>query len=343
MSKYWRPPGSTFVDSDTVDKVSLAHKYPHPRDPKIAFTESDHRYYLCGPDQEETERLSQDLVSVTTLKHGYEQVFQPRKKAQEMAEKKTLAKNPKYAELLKNVPQQQWADCLVRKWENDGKEASELGTKMHARLEAFVNSVNSVNSDPTDEVQTEYEYGLQFLRQVYKQYSLVPYRTEWMVYTDDFDDVPTVSVRQDNNNNSENLLGPLRLCGSIDLVLAPESQLQNTGRATDVVICDWKRSKKLELIDRYKTMRNELSVFPGGNGTGYSIQVNTYKWILETCYGLRVWLPDQLSSGLLLVICHPQNPGPIMYEVEEQQLAVFLMLRVRAWFLQTRPTRQVRE
>ena len=97
------------------------------------------------------------------------------------------------------------------------------------------------------------------------------YRTEWTVY----------AVRED-------------IAGSIDCVMKlPDRTL---------ALIDWKRTKCLaEKHQAFgKTMRDPLNSVPDAVLWHYRLQLNMYRYILETYY-------DQIVSQMLVVGCHPDN------------------------------------
>jgi hypothetical protein len=127
----------------------------------------------------------------------------------------------------------------------------------------------------------EFDYFLKFEKDHEKK--LTPYRTEWMVYHED-----------------------LKLSGSIDMVF------QN--KKGELEIYDWKRSKAIEYdfdIPRYAkyALTPCISHFPDKNYWHYSLQLNVYKYILESKYGKKI-------TKMCLVCLHPNNATKT-YEVHE--------------------------
>jgi len=152
-------------------------------------------------------------------------------------------------------------------WANSGKEASMAGTKMHADIEYYYNDL------PVENTSLEFEFFQRFLKDFPE---LKPYRTEWVVYDEE-----------------------LKLAGSIDMVFEnPDGTLQ---------IYDWKRVKEIK-YDHDTSFGNEkyakiecIQHLPDTNYWHYSLQLNTYKKILETKY-------DKQVTDLYLVCLHPENP-----------------------------------
>ena len=108
-----------------------------------------------------------------------------------------------------------------------------------------------------------------------------PYRSEWEVFTDSLE--PVVGQRK------------IKLCGSIDMVFRRKSD----GK---FVIYDWKRSKEIKSENPFSTALAPLEHLPDTNYWHYTLQLNVYKWMLESYYGLEI-------ADLYLVILHPDNPS----------------------------------
>jgi CRISPR/Cas system-associated exonuclease Cas4 (RecB family) len=147
-------------------------------------------------------------------------------------------------------------------WSKKGASASIQGTKLHYDIECY-NNYMEVDND-----SIEFQYFLQFDSD-YPE--LKPYRTEWMVYYEE-----------------------LKLSGSIDMVYEnPDGTLQ---------IYDWKRVLELKSESFGGKCAKTFCInhLPDSNYWHYSLQLNTYKMILEHKYGKKV-------TGLYLVCLHPDN------------------------------------
>ena len=146
-------------------------------------------------------------------------------------------------------------------WEANGKAASEAGTKMHYDIECYYNEMIITNDS------TEYRYFQEFA-EAFKH--LKPYRTEWMIYDEE-----------------------LRFAGSVDMLFEnPDGTLE---------IYDWKRCKQIKKENPWQSGLTEcVSHLPDSNFWHYSLQLNTYKAILEKNYGVKI-------NGMYLVCLHPNN------------------------------------
>lgn len=171
------------------------------------------------------------------------------------------------------------AEQIKALWDKNGKDASEAGTKMHYDIECFWNSWEVTNTS------TEYVYFTKFVEDFQaKNPGTKPYRTEWMVYYEE-----------------------LKLSGSIDMVFEnPDGTLR---------IYDWKRCGEIpaEGFGGKRAKTECIRHLPDAKFWQYSLQLNTYKTILEEKY-------DKKITELCLVCLHPDNayktydliPVPVM-------------------------------
>jgi hypothetical protein len=173
-------------------------------------------------------------------------------------------------------------------WDKNGKEASEAGTKMHFDIECFYNDMDV----EIDEDCVEFDYFMQFENDIGEH--LEPYRTEWMVWDKE-----------------------LKLAGSIDMVFRnPDGTL---------LIYDWKRCKQIKKDNRFQSAKTKcISHFPDSNFWHYSLQLNTYKYMLEKNYGEKV-------VGMFLVCLHPNNNNKsyLRYEVKHHKKEIDDLMLLR--------------
>jgi len=148
-------------------------------------------------------------------------------------------------------------------WEINRNEASNAGTKMHLDIEKFYNNI-SVDND-----SEEFSYFTNFQNSFAK--SLKPWRTEMMVWDKDY-----------------------KLAGSVDMLFE--------NKDNNLEIYDWKRSKEIVESPRFNKCGNKECIehIPDSNFWHYSLQLNTYKHLIEKNYGRTV-------SGMYLVCLHPNN------------------------------------
>lgn len=154
------------------------------------------------------------------------------------------------------------SDEIKNQWEDNRNSAATAGTEMHLDIERYYNGLY-VNNE-----SVEYKYFENFVQDCP---GLKPYRTEWMIW--------------DNE---------LKFAGSIDMVF---ENIDGT-----LMIYDWKRSKEIQKYPKWNKYSHTECVnhLPDTNFWHYSLQLNTYKAILEKNYGKKV-------TQLALVCLHPDN------------------------------------
>jgi ATP-dependent exoDNAse (exonuclease V) beta subunit len=156
------------------------------------------------------------------------------------------------------------ANEIKKEWDKNRDEAALAGTNMHFDIECFYNNCYKDTNN-----SCEFDFFMNFHNSIGSK--MTPYRTEWMVYHEEY-----------------------RLAGSIDMVFEnPDGTLQ---------IYDWKRCKEIKKINAWNKFSTtpELEDLPDTNFWHYTLQLNTYKTILEEKYGKKV-------TDMYLVCLHPNN------------------------------------
>jgi len=252
----------------------LQKKNKHQRDDNIIFDEEPHIYYING---------NQDNISVTTFVHSHFPHFN----ADKIIKKMMASKNWTKSEYYNQTPEQ-----IKQKWEENRICSSNLGTQLHKDIELYYNQEFFQNT--TD----EFQYFLKFTNDTKNE--LIPYRTEWIVYDNDY-----------------------KLAGSIDMVFK-----QNNNNDNDLIIYDWKRSKQIKRENNFEKGYPPLDHLPHSNFWHYSLQLNIYKKILEKNYNKNI-------LGLYLLILHPNNTSYIKIKVPDLSQEVEELLIQRKFQLET--------
>jgi hypothetical protein len=184
------------------------------------------------------------------------------------------------------------AKAIKDQWSASGKEASGAGTAMHLGIEQFHNGAENI-INPAAMDTKEWKYFQNYWRECGDD--LVPYRTEWEVWSEEH-----------------------RLAGSIDMIYYRKS-------TNDYVIYDWKRSKDIKVDNQYEFGYPPVGHLPNTNYWHYTLQLNVYKWFLETLYGLKI-------SDLYLVVLHPDNSNyrRLRLNILEDEVKDMLDCRLRA-------------
>lgn len=270
----------------------LSTKNAHSRDKNISFEEEGHKYIvLFQPDVKYT--------SVTTWNHEHFTHFDADKIIENMFKGKSWKIGHKYWGLN--------ADEIKSLWNKNKESVSQAGTDLHYEIECFHNEpifeTVFTNKDLYDLYETnlkknilsnnsaiEWQYFINFIRE---NGELIPYRTEWIIYHEE-----------------------ARISGSIDMVY------KNTDGTYSIY--DWKRSKNISRINNF----NKFSItpiichLPDSNFWHYTMQLNTYKYILETKYDMKI-------ASLFLVRLHPDADNYELIELPDMQKEIDLLFKER--------------
>ena len=165
---------------------------------------------------------------------------------------------------------------IIEEWDKNRDEAAELGTKLHYDIECYYNNNKIINNS------IEYGYFNKFVKD---NLGLKPYRTEWTIYDKQ-----------------------LKLAGSVDMIFEnPDGTL---------MIYDWKRCKEIKKDNRWDTSTHPfLSHIPDCNLWHYSLQLNTYKALLEKNYNKKI-------TKMCLLCLHPNNKNNSYLEYEVPDMSV---------------------
>lgn len=242
----------------------LSVNNPHPRDKHIQFFEKEHNYII---DLEPNVKYT----SVTTWIHEHFEHFDADKIIKKMMSGSGWKEGHKY---WGKTPEQ-----IKAQWNSNKDSVCSAGTDLHYEIECFNNNnilSNYTNKelhelyislcDKNPEHPIEWTYFINFVKDFPH---LKPYRTEWTVFNEDF-----------------------KISGSIDMVYEnPDGTLS---------IYDWKRSKNITRINTFNkfALPQTICHLPDSNFWHYALQLNTYKYILETKY-------DKIIKDLYLVRLHP--------------------------------------
>lgn len=249
----------------TLNNV-LCIRNAHPRDKHIKFFEEDHKYII---DLEPEVKYT----SVTTWIHEHFEKFEADKIIKKMMSGSRWKEGHKYWGM---TPEQ-----ITSQWNSNRDAVSGAGTDLHFEIECFNNDTRftsytnkvlvenymSENGLKLFEKPLEWQYFINFVKD---HPELKPYRTEWTVFNED-----------------------VKISGSIDMVYEnPDGTLS---------IYDWKRSKNITRINQFNKFALARSIchIPDSNFWHYALQLNTYKYILESKY-------NKIVKELYLVRLHPE-------------------------------------
>ena len=229
----------------------LSSKNHYERDERIQFSDSDHTYLIDKKNK---------AVSVTELIGRYFPKFDKEFWANKESIKTGKPKNE-----------------ILKKWDELGKKARDLGTELHEQIENFYNSKEYIRSKELDNF---FKFHKNHIQDKYE-----PHRTEWRIFDED-----------------------KNLAGTVDMVYEKENG--------ELFIFDWKRSKKIinsdgsiEKNNPFENGLNGLSHLPSSDYVKYCLQQNIYKNILESKY-------DKKVSSMNLLILHPHLENYHIIQVE---------------------------
>ena len=166
---------------------------------------------------------------------------------------------------------------------------------MHYDIECFYNDCEV----EVEEDNVEWNYFEKFEADIGSK--MEPYRTEWMVWDKE-----------------------LKFAGSIDMIYENDDG--------SLELYDWKRSKGIKFGNDWENATTEcIKHLPNCNYMLYSLQLNTYKAILEKNYGKKV-------KGMYLVVLHPNNRNKSYHRipVDDLQKEVADLFELRKKMLQKR-------
>jgi hypothetical protein len=243
-------------------KPILFKVYGVERDSLIKFYARGHKYEILSDKNSK-------YTSVTTWNHSHFPKFDADKIIDNIFKSKSWGPDHKYWG--------QTAEQIKASWKANGDAVAGAGTNLHERIENFMNNdklkpgytlkdlyENYNNTCEYNELEWDY-----FLKFVNDNHELKPYRTEWMIFHEE-----------------------MKLAGSIDMVFENEDGTLS--------IYDWKRSKEITKVNNWNqyALNTLISEMPDTNFWHYSLQLNTYKRILEEKY-------DKKVTKLCLVRLHP--------------------------------------
>jgi hypothetical protein len=258
----------------------LAKQNPHDRDAHIHFEEGPHKYTIQGIADITPESV---FTSVTTLVHQHFEHFDAKKIIAGM-----MRNQKKWNDPIANAKYYgKSAEEIEQMWNTAGRDAATAGTKMHYKIECFYNAVPDADADAPDaatDAAPEFKYFLNFHRDYVatEPPKLRPYRTEWTVFHEE-----------------------ARIAGSIDMVyevIDPAPAAAPEGQQPPVLaIYDWKRCREITKTNRANKFATHPAIehIPDSNFWHYALQLNVYKYILQSKYGKTI-------TDLCLVVLHPE-------------------------------------
>ena len=270
------------LDDKKIAADTLFELNKLPRCSRIQFREDTHEYFVDG---------QRAPWSGTTFSHYCERAFDADAVLARMLRKPGWARGKGH---VRADGSEMDAEEIKRAWIDNGTVQSRRGTLLHWQIECHFSG-----HEVAEPHSPEFQMLLHFERAFMDSLGLVPWRVEMNLFH-----------------------CGLRLAGQADLVCRdPGGKL---------VIIDWKRSREIRELtfsqERGTTPRADemqrapLAHLPNTNRYTYNLQLNTYRHMLETEYGLEV-------SGMYMVILHPSQDGPHVYEVPRMEAEIETLVR----------------
>jgi len=279
--------------------AALGGRNPHPRDTHIHFEEGPHKYTIQGINGVTAET---EFTSVTTLVHQHFEHFNAKEVIAAM-----MRNQKKWNDPVANAKYYgKTAEEIEEMWSKAGRDAAAKGTEMHYKIECFYNDADTADTDTatetTDTETTATETTdpdnnprrcspdtppeLQYFKNFHNEHvageqaTLRPYRTEWTVFHEE-----------------------AQIAGSIDMVYEVVTR-ESRRRGTDpppLAIYDWKRCREIVKTNRGNKFATHPAIehIPDTNYWHYALQLNIYKYILQSKYNKTV-------TDLYIIVLHPE-------------------------------------
>lgn len=277
-----------------VQAEYLAKLNPHPRDQYVVFEEGPHLYYRNG---------IQVGISCTSFVKEFFPAFNATEAVNNIINSGQCECDPTYKYYGMSRSE------ILKFWEKNRDEAAIAGTFMHLQIEL------SYNKEPYAKFSPELLLFNNYVREYPKKLGWEPYRTEWVVFTDD--------------PHSKDV--DLDLAGSIDMVYLDTKATKEAKKRGDdrdhLVLVDWKRCKNPLFENSFrKKCSKPFDHLEGVDGIKYSLQLNTYKYMLEQYY-------DKVITGMYLVVLHPDQKDHLTYKVGDYSKEINFLVERRKAFL----------
>jgi hypothetical protein len=310
------PPG--VPSTCTIRNRYLDRKHQHPRDRRVFFDIVPHSYFCDFGDGNFT---SEHTKSVTSIIGAFFDEFDGEKIITKMMGGKNWLNNAKY-QLSKGPPViMMTREQIKEAWASNGLEARTAGSAIHDWIDHYYNGECSLEDIKDDEI--ELKYFSQFVKEIHSENisHLTPYRSEWFIFSDDDTRIP----------------------GAIDMLYVNDQVMhmewckakRNGTEPTvlHVVIYDWKRSKEIKKYNPWEKGYHPCGSMPNTNYFHYSLQLNLYRYILETYYHGLVYNGKTYDSirvdFMFLCILHPRRKTFNRFRVPDYQDEVKEMVGLR--------------
>jgi hypothetical protein len=286
--------------------MTINDKNAHQRDALIKFEAGPHKYTCKGES---------DYISVTTWNHSHFKPFDADAIIKKMMRDPVKwAKSPYYGK----TPEQ-----IKAGWDLNRDEAAAAGTEMHANIERyyFGEPIGGNPLQPPLLGNSNTDLPPHFMDFVKDHPDIIPYRTEWMIFDEDVKIAGSIDMI-----GVSPLQPPLETSVTQDLLKITSNSSCGgvVGGEAPLIIYDWKRCKEIKENNSFKefALTECIKHLPDTNFWHYSLQLNTYKAILEAKY-------DKKVEAMYLVCLHPNLPTYQLLQVPDLSSEVAALFALR--------------
>jgi hypothetical protein len=281
----------------------------HTKDAFVDFKDEGHKYNIDW-DQDGNWRAND--ISVTGLIKLYFPQFNADKilggmgdeehKQQPVKSKKPFwARSKEYRGKSKSQ--------IKAMWTKNGLDARNAGSRLHKSIENYYLARCTRHNDAYDAITPTPPISspewFQFIDYATNS-KYIPFHTEWVVYSDEYHGI----------------------VGTIDMMYVKECE----GDKLTLIIVDWKRTKKISMWSP-DTGTGPCHKIPNSNFFKYSLQLNTYKYIIENFYGGIEYngkTYDEVDiSSMYIVVFHPRLKKFARFKCPNMQHVVREMFMLR--------------
>ena len=270
---------------------TLAEQHPHLADGYVLLDEATHTYNIHLPEDSSDASLS-EIVSVTRLLGKYFKPFD----SVRIANLVSMSCYNKQGHLYEGMT----SIDIRKKWEIDGEEARHSSHMLHRAIELYFNpgmecateevaDMNKVTESVEFQQFQDFWQDLQASRKLEND-TIVPYRTEWIIYD-----------------------RSARVAGTVDMLFKNIADDSYT-------LVDWKRCKRLVRTSKDKGM-GLMDAYPDCNLIKYTFQLNVYRYILENVYGLRI-------RNAFLAVMHPTAASYHIEAIPKEPITSDIIIRM---------------
>lgn len=286
--------GTMDIRKPKLHKHTILEKLnSHPYDTTLIFNPLNHTYSVKWSPDDEYS--SENILSVTSFGKSFFPAFDSDKVIQKMMKSKNWKKSKYFGMSVQEIK---------KKWETQRDICARNGTAHHLFCENYYNGLIDLKRHKNESPEID-----QFINFVSDHKSMVPLRTEWLLRTS----------------------SKYKICGTPDIIFVND-ETYKSGKVLHLDIYDWKNSKKITKFG-FEKGYTPLEKLPNSNYFHYSIQLNIYKYILETFYapikfGNKLY-SDIHVNNMFIIVMHENRSNYMKMQLPNFQEEVRSMFEIR--------------